>query len=407
MTLLLALLAISYVGSMLMQGRGLRGYGLPSGTEWVLLGFVTGPRALGLVESGMLRAFEPVAAMAVGWLALVIGAGSLRARPSRARVTAVAIGVVLAAITAVSVALAVYLVGLGYTSLSQTELLIAASGIGLVSCETTRHAVGWVVERYAARGPLSDFVAAMADADDVVPLLLTAVPFALLQPSSALPVPWWASSAVPLLLGALFGVTSAALLRFESSASRGWGVVLGASLLVSGIVWRIEASPLAAMFMLGATLAALSRHRVELAGMLARTEPGVLLPTLLLVGARLNPVIAPRLALLLLVACAARVLVRGATAPLVVAATGTRSRHVARALGLGLLSTGSVAMTVGLTFALRFPGVTGEIVVCAAAAQTLLGELLGPAALRRALDRAGELERGSTIAGTSVAESST
>jgi hypothetical protein len=49
-----------------------------------------------------------------------------------------------------------------------------------------------------------------------------------------------------------------------------------------------------------------------------------------------------------------------------------------------------VELSIGLAFALRFPGPIGETVVVSAAAATLLGELVAPAGLRAALRRSGE-----------------
>jgi hypothetical protein len=57
-----------------------------------------------------------------------------------------------------------------------------------------------------------------------------------------------------------------------------------------------------------------------------------------------------------------------------------------------MLSTGDLSIGIGLIFALRFPTGVGPIVLTAAACGALLGELVGPAALRFSLKRAGELE---------------
>jgi hypothetical protein len=67
------------------------------------------------------------------------------------------------------------------------------------------------------------------------------------------------------------------------------------------------------------------------------------------------------------------------------------ARAAGAGLGMSLMSSGALAMTVGLAFALRFPGPVGDTVLATAAASTLLGEFVGPAALRVALKQAGEL----------------
>jgi len=55
-----------------------------------------------------------------------------------------------------------------------------------------------------------------------------------------------------------------------------------------------------------------------------------------------------------------------------------------------LLACGPNSMSIGLAFALRFPGRIGDTVLVCAAAATLLGELIAPLGLRAALRRAGE-----------------
>lgn len=389
MTLLLAVLALSYVGGMLMGGRALRGYGLPSGSEWVLLGIALGPHVLGSVEVSVLRAFDPIAAMGVAWLSFVHGAGIARA-VRRAGARAALLGVALALASGGAVLVSVYLVGAHVLALDASELRTLAIGAALVSCTTTRHAVGWVVQRYGAAGPLSERIAGLSAADDAVPLLVMAVPFALTAPSNPYSVTWWELCLLTLALGALLGITSAVLLRVEASTERMMGVLLGAALLGTGIAWRLGLSALAAMLVLGMTLALLSGRREELGRLLGRAEHIVLLPALLLAGASLRWEASWAIALLLTTACAARLLVRVLVAPLLTT-TIERAQRPGFLLSLGLMPTGGLTVCVGLAFTLRFPGVVGELVLATAIAQTLLGELLGPAALRLSLQRAGEI----------------
>jgi hypothetical protein len=395
MSLLLGLLAISYFGSMVMRGRALRGRGRQSGAEWVLLGLITGPNVLGAFEPEALGAFEPVAAVAVSWLALVIGVGIVGRGGPRAQKRALSLGVVLALATGAGVAAAAYFAALYSTHLRGTRLWIAALGIGLCSCATARHPVDWAIERFGADGPLARMLSGIADLDDMLPLLLIAIPFAfapVAMPGYALP--WWGLCLLPLGLGAVMGTMCAALLRFEARASAAWGLLLGTALLSTGVSWRLGLSSLTTMFAMGVTLSLLSRHRAELREMLARTEQPVLLPILLLAGARVHVAIAWPLWVVLGVACVSRLLVRSAAAPVLVALTHPGARGASGPLGLGLMSTGALTMAVGLSFALRFPSVVGELVLSAAAVQTVLGEMLGPASLRRALAAAGELDPG-------------
>src|SRR5262245_11151980 len=71
--LLSVLLAAAYFGSLLVEGRAIRGFGLPSGAEWLVLGVILGPHALGVFQASMIRDFEPLVVVGLGWMALVVG----------------------------------------------------------------------------------------------------------------------------------------------------------------------------------------------------------------------------------------------------------------------------------------------------------------------------------------------
>ncbi|HEY4122841.1 MAG TPA: potassium transporter Kef, partial [Byssovorax sp.] len=212
--LLMGLLLLSYIGSFLASGRAIRGVGLPSGVEYIVLGFVLGPDALGLLERSSLDLFEPVAEVTVGWLMFVLGlkfgvTGERRVRPSR-----LFGGALMALVTGGAVGAAAYGFLTYATRLSANERLVAATGAGAVCAETTRYAVRWVIERYGARGPLSELVSDLADSDDILPLLAVTFTFAL-RPAAplALPIaiPFWGMAAFTIALGLLLGGVAAIL----------------------------------------------------------------------------------------------------------------------------------------------------------------------------------------------------
>ena len=58
--LLLGLLLLAYLGSNLVGGRAIRGFGLPSGSEYLVLGFALGPHVLDVLGRSLAHTFEPV-----------------------------------------------------------------------------------------------------------------------------------------------------------------------------------------------------------------------------------------------------------------------------------------------------------------------------------------------------------
>src|SRR5258708_6526650 len=213
--LLMGLLVLSYIGSFLVGGRAVRGVGLPSGAEYVALGFVVGPQVLGVLERSMLNSFEPIAHVALGWLTLIIGLDFGYREGKRVPFGRVVLGIVGALLTGACVAGAVWLLAARIQFVPPgTPRILLAGGIGAACAETTRHAVRWVVERHNARGPLAELIAQLSHADDLVPLGATAVLFALVPAKIQLPwfVPVWAWVSGTVVFGFLLGGVAALLI---------------------------------------------------------------------------------------------------------------------------------------------------------------------------------------------------
>ncbi len=389
--LLVGLLVLSYIGSFLVGGRAIRGAGLPSGIEYVALGFVVGPEALGLIGRAIVKDFEPIAFVALGWMAFVIGLDFGRTGLRRVRPGAMGLGLVAALLTFGVVGDVVWLVlrRVPYAPVGMDRVLLAG-GIAAACTETTRHSIRWVIDRHRPRGPLTSLLDDFAHTDDAVPLVALAVLFSF-QPTHQVPfdIPLLGWVGITVALGLLLGAITALHIGREFRLNQTWGVLLGTSLLGVGIAARLQLAILSVMFFMGVSTAALSKHRAQLRRMVAPTERPVLLPALMLAGARLDLHATGRIAWIAGVAIAARVVAKllvGNALRIVPAARGAGPLF-----GLGLLSSGALAMGVGLAFAQRFPGVIGDNVLVAAAVVTVFGEFVGPLSMRGALRRAGEI----------------
>jgi Kef-type K+ transport system membrane component KefB len=389
--LLMGLLLLAYLGSSLVSGHSIRGFGLPSGAEYLMLGLVLGPHMLGLLERSTVAVFHPFAEAAAGWVALVVGLDYGFVGDRRVKLGNLALGSLISLGSGALIAVAVYAALATFSTLGRSELLLCAGGTGAACAETTRHAVRWVVQRYGASGPLSTLLAELADSDDAMPILATALLFAM-RPTGHLPWPMpalgWA--ALTLGLGALLGTIAALLLGRDFRLDESWGVLLGASVLAIGLSTRLGLSPLTTMFAFGVAVATVSPHRDEVWAMVEPTERAVLQPLLLLAGARIDADAVPAGYWVIGAALCARVLAKGATG-LALRKTTAAARTAPPSLGLGLLSTGAVCLSIGLLFALRFPGPVGDTVLVTAAALTVFGEFVGPRQLRSALRHVGEI----------------
>jgi hypothetical protein len=268
--------------------------------------------------------------------------------------------------------------------LSAVDSLRIAAGIGLASCETARYAVQWAAARSGATGTLHDRIEDMADTDELVPLIGVGVLLAFAPSEDAVvalaPAHWLG---ITLGIGVLLGLLCALLIRGLHRVSDAWGVLVGAALLGTGIAWRLGLSPLCAMFVLGITLSATSRHAPALRQMLARTEPAFLLPTLLLAGAMVRIHIATPLLLVAGLALLVRALVRTLIGRAVAASAGAPAA-MRGPFALGLWSTGALTTLIALSVAFRFRGDVGDVVLAAAFGLAVLGEVVGPLSLLRA-----------------------
>jgi hypothetical protein len=389
--LLVLLLVLAYLGSILVSGRTIRGWGLPSGSEYIVLGFVLGPHALGLVNVATSSSLDPLIQIGLGWLALVVGVEYGHVGERRVPVPRMLTGLSLAALSGLGVAAAFAAFAFVLGLFEGRDLLIASLGVGAVSCETTRHAVRWVVERYSAKGPLSELVGDISEADDVVPLVAITVAFAFApNPGIELPFPVWSLGVATLVIGIVLGGLAAALLRIEDRPTQVWGIVLGAALLGIGLGARLGQSPFGLLFVLGIVMTTFSGKRRVLQEMLVRTEHAVLLPVLVLAGAFVDIRTSPDLPWIVALVLLARVAMKYLSGAFL--RLSSTARSAGSVLGLGLLPSGALTIAFGLAFALRFPTVVGRTVLAIAAAVALFGELVGPTSLHAALKRAGELE---------------
>ena len=395
---LMGLLVVAYFGSMLVGGRAIRGYGLPSGTEFLLLGIFIGPKFMGFLTRSGLQSFAPLIVFALTWLSLIIRLHYGMRGEQRVTAHRMLAGLGLATPAPATTGTARLVAALVATDLRGSDLAILALGCGAVSTETTRHAVRWVTERYGSTGPLSTLVAEVSEADDAAPLGVLAVLFVLVPQSDAiaLPLPPVALVLTTIGVGGAMGATCAALVDIEPRTSQRWGIVLGSMLMAAGTSVRLGLAALTASFVMGIVAARLSKSRVVLSRMVDPTERAVMLPTLVLAGAAITVPSTPGFLVIAAAGLVARILVKLAAAAFLLRADSRQS--VSRlSLGLGLLPAGVLTMAVGLACTLRVPGPIGDAILALAAINVVFGELVGPATLRRTLRLAGEVPASASL----------
>jgi hypothetical protein len=386
---LFILLLVAYVGGFLMGGRGIRGLGLPSGSEWLVLGIAASPGALGVLSGSEVSSFAPLALLATGWIALLVGLEFGVDGDRRIRAAGLALGILSGLLGFVGVAAAVWTV-LRFVPAASAALrspgdhTLVVVGIAVALTDTSRHLVRWAAERLCARGPVLERVADVALTDDVVPIAIVGL---LVSIDSSRGVPALPIAGFPL--GALLGVACALLLGRELRVASFWGLLFGFSLLATGLSEQLDLPSVSAGFALGLALALASPLRREARTLASSVEGAVILPALFLAGVRSTVITGP-----LLWIVGAAIAARLATAVLtagMVAATFPATRRGGGALALAFFPVGPLGIAIALSVNLRYPGAAGDLVLATTVAAAIAGEFIGPPALRRALRRAGEL----------------
>jgi hypothetical protein len=389
--LLMGLLLVAYLGSFLVGGeRSVSGVGLPSSVEWVVLGAVLGPSALGVVSSSVVDGVQSVVTVALAWLMLT--AGVRYATTSRGNISfgRVLVALLWSAATAAAVFAAVYFGVARVAPELVKDRLVLALALAAVSCETTRHVMRWVRERYDARGPVIDLLEDISCSEDFVPMGILLALFSLAGKSKLAWLGVINVTGITVGLGAVLGGLCALLLGREFRLRESWGTILGMSLLAIGVSAMVGIAVVVVLFVMGVVLALGSKHADEVRAMLQPTERGAILPLLLVCGVRLEPrAIGHTLAIFGLV-FVARVLAKVVLARVLVAVHPDAGR-AGGSVGFGMVSAGALSMCIGLVCAITFPGQVGSTVLAVSAALCIAGELVGPPALRSALRRVDEL----------------
>lgn len=386
---LFLLLVVAYVGGFLMGGRGVRGAGLPSGSEWLLLGIVAGPTALGILSGSELVVFAPIALLATGWIALLVGLTAGTDGERRIPAGGFLLGLLVGAVNLALVAGAVWFTTERLPAARSLfpapgDRILLAVAVGSALADTSRQVSRWARERLGARGPIRDRIADVTRSDDLVPILALSALVSVDASRGVRPLPLLGFG-----LGAVLGAAAAALLGRAPRVSAIWGLVFGFSLLATGVAEQLDVNVLAAGLGVGLGLALLSPARARIRELGTGAAGAVVLPALFLAGARTGLVTGPA-AWILLAALAAR-LVGSVLSAGLVAAVDPRMRRAGPALLLSFFPTGPLGIAIALAVDLRYPGRVGDLVLATAVVTALAGEFLGPPALRAVLRRTGEV----------------
>ncbi len=374
--LFIVLVVLAFIGGI----RAARGtdslWGFASGIEFVALGVALGPHLLGVVTRSAASEFEELWIMALGWLLAVRGA---HFGAERGLTLLSLIGSVIASAACCGVVFGAVLFMARRWHFEDPMLL--ALGLSAVCAESSSGGHGSLPTAGQSVGSVA---ARWTQGTELVPVLVLAcmTPGAMSLPF-AVPEAW-TGLLLSIGLGFVLGSTVTALIGVHFEPGELWPLLLGSILLVVGTALRFDLPAVTPAFVLGITVATLSRHRDTVRALVYSTEKQLLLPCLLLAGVTLMWPETPREWLLIATALGSRFACKLLLGLLVAHGEGAPGRL---SVGRELLRGSGVNIAIGLVIFLRQADSPGRNVLVAAVLSVVLGEIVAP---RRALVRKSE-----------------
>lgn len=374
--------------------RGLGQFGLVhAGILFFGLGVLVGPRSLGFVDLVSLGTVEPVVAVLVGWVGLLVGMGLTVRKDGGLVDGAIRTGLVYTLVAVALFGTATYMLfGLPLRNVGEggTLAIAAITAAGLTGSP-------WVVRRVAARyqanGKVRDTGESLTRVVRVAALATLAIALAFASRegpgrlSDLAPTEWLLGE---LLVGFALGLVTDAFLGEEPDDDRMLASLLGATLFTTGVAWHLGLSPLILNGVVGLTLANFGRrpavrHQAIL---------GLELPTTCLLLCVTGAIWQPPEELLTYGIAGALLGLRliilafgGAVAARALDPTSAGLRRV----GFMAVGQGAPAVAIALTVTALADPDASHAVLTVVLASVLLNDMWASPAARLVLDEAGEI----------------
>lgn len=356
-----------------------------SGAEYLVLGFLAGPRVTGVLGSEALDSFAPFLTLAIGWLGVRVGMelyfpALIRVRGVMWRLAFVQSLITLTLVAAVSTVALSWLFHVGYSYALLPSLVLGA----VATCSASQ---GIQVMRGLGReGPLVRQLEVASGVDAFVAIVTVAAVFSL----NHVPTPGLGRTptavewvVIDVLVGLVGGGLFHLFLGEERNVDRLFIALAGAIIFITGAATYLQLSPVLPGMLLGMILVNTSRARDRIQETLGKVARPLYFVLLICGGAIWQPgsdVVLPVLLFLCL-----RYVGKVGGARLAARANGMLP-VVGPGWGRALLGQGGLAIALALNYLLTNNAVLQNIVFTAAVASVLLTDLLSARLVRSALE---------------------
>jgi len=367
---------------------------LPRVTGYIIAGIIFGPSLLNIFSENYLTQLDFIPQLALGIIALVIGAGLRFDLVKRlgSRFILITILQAVGAFTLVFLFLVLFKMPLG-----------AALPLAAIATATAPAATVAIIREYRAQGPLTETILSVVALDDALAIMLFGLVLTIdlkqlstfgetaLQSLSAS----FVEILVALVIGVILGLAAHFLIKIAKEVTDSLIIILGIVLLGIGLASISHTSALMTNMFLGLTLINVSSRNSDIVANLEKLTPPIYCFFFVLAGANLNlklfTTVGPTMITWGIIFVLARIAgkIVGAYAG---GALSGASEAIRKYLGLTLIPQAGVA--IGLTLLItqdssyfEYRSVILNITLIAVA----FNEILGPACTRFALFKAKEV----------------
>jgi hypothetical protein len=376
----LAVITVGYIFAYLIFDRLRDRYGYVGGAEYVVIGFLLGPRVTGLLDAGQVQDLTPIVSLALGWLGMLLG--TYFRVPTMALIEGSYLRVALAeAVATFGIALAASLALFRYVvEAPWPDAAVLSGTLAAVATLSSPVAVDAVVDRVRVRSRVPPVLQLAARMDALVAVVAFGLVLAIFHQGDVAPGVRPPTATEWAVINVAVGVASGVLFhlflgpRGHLDEGRLFVALAGAIVVASGASYYLNLSPIFTNLVLGVILANSGGAHRDVARLLLSTERPVYLALLLLAGAAWSPgsvdllFIAP---LFVLIRVGARFL-GGAIAGGQVAPPELR----AKGLGRGLLALGGLAVALAVNYGQVYPDLHPRLVLTATLLAVLLFEIV-------------------------------
>jgi Kef-type K+ transport system membrane component KefB len=386
-----------------LASKGMQRVGVPQVVGFILVGVLLGSSFLNVVPLALVHELGFISEIALAMIGFDMGS-HLRFSDLRR------LGRSILAVLLCEGLGAFVLVSAGVYVL--TRSLPMAVVFGALASATAPAATVDVLHEYHAQGPLTTTLMAVVGMDDALSLLLFSIAATVAESTlsgagqaSLGPVLRLSLQEIggAILLGLLLGLPFQEFLNRLEHEHAVYGFVVGVVVFTAGLANSLGMSLILSLMTMGVIVANVhGDNSLYVRRVVERVGPIIYMLFFALVGARLQISLLPAMGLLGLVYLVMRAggKLGGAWLGGVV---GGSEPQVRRYLGLGLLSQAGVAVGLALSAAHRFDayGATGEqlgtTVINVITATTFVVQIVGPIALKYAINQAGELGKAAPV----------